>query len=152
MAFLEAKYRYHLDYVYSYGGISRFFEEVRDNARFVASRCDGCGGTLIPPVADCTACRKRTTWVPVPDTATVINATYCYHLPAGHPLHEKVNIPYILGIVQIDDTDSWLMTIIKEEPMRLNNVKRGDRVEAVFLNHREGKVTDFFFRPISDGE
>jgi uncharacterized OB-fold protein len=150
--FFEAPYKYTLEYAYSYGGISRFFAELRDNARFVASHCPGCGKTLVPPVADCAGCRRETEWVPVPSTATVVSATYCYHLPAGHPLHQKVDIPYILGIVQLDETDSWLMALIVEEDMILNNVKRGDRVEAVFRAEREGKVTDFYFVPIEQSK
>jgi uncharacterized OB-fold protein len=143
--FVEAEYEYHLDYAYSYGGISPFFREVRDNAAFLASRCPSCSKTLIPPVADCTECRCKTDWVSVPHTGTVVNATYCYHLPAGHPLHRSVDIPFILGIVQIDETDSWLMTLIVDEPITLHGISRGDRVRAVFRNDREGKVSDFYF-------
>lgn len=150
MTYVEAPYSYHLDYSYSYGGISRFFEEVRDNGRFMASKCPECGKTLIPPVADCIECRVQTDWVEVSDTATVVSATYCYHLPAGHPLHDVADIPYILGIVALDGTDGWLMTLIKEEQMLLNQVKRGTRVKAVFRTERVGKVTDFYFVPIEE--
>lgn len=150
--FFEANYSYHVEYRYSYGGISRFFREIVENEKLYGTRCPSCHKTWVPPKADCAACRTKTEWVPLSGEGTVISATYCYHLPAAHPLHQIIDIPYILGLVQLDGTDSWLLTLIHEDEMLLNRVKPGDRVRVAFRERREGKLTDFYFVPIRELE
>ena len=80
----------------------------------------------------------------------MVCAIYCYHLPAAHSLHRYLDIPYVLGLIQLDGTDTWLYALIHDKKMLLNRIKRGDRVRVAFREEREGKVTDFYFIPIED--
>jgi uncharacterized OB-fold protein len=55
-------------------------------------------------------------------------------------------VPFICAYVQLDGTDSLLMTNMEVEDV--SRIKVGTRVKAVFREERHGAITDFYFRPV----
>ncbi|MDC4224834.1 MAG: hypothetical protein MPW15_11550 [Candidatus Manganitrophus sp.] len=46
---LEIPDRIDMNYRYSYGGISPFFRAIKEEAKFLGSRCARCKKTYLPP-------------------------------------------------------------------------------------------------------
>ncbi len=138
-------------YVYSYGGVSRFFRELKDNARIMATKCKGCGKVWCPPRVHCSDCYGDTEWVPLKGTGTVRGASYVFYVPRNYSLHNYIDLPYILGYIQLDGADTWLYSAVFTPRLKLGEVKPGTRVQAVFRDQREGKLTDVYFVPIGRG-
>ena len=123
----------------------RFFREIKDNARFLGTRCQGCGITYVPPRLYCERCfAKLDEWVEVKPTGTVHTFTVLHLALDGSPLEE----PEILAFVVLDGSDGGLVHRLGE--VAPDEVKIGMRVEAVFKPkaEREGSITDIeYFRP-----
>ncbi len=129
-------------YNYSYGRSSRFFRELKENRRIMASRCPTCGQVLCAPRADCRRCFVRTEWIEAAQTGTVL--TYAV-------VHEAVSdyrgpVPYAVAQVNIDGTDSCIFQIVRG--VAPEKVHVGMRVQARFKDEREGRITDFEFVPV----
>jgi uncharacterized OB-fold protein len=127
-------------YKYSYGGASRFFRELRDNARLMGSRCEKCRLTYCPPRADCPHCYQKTSWVPLPGTGTVMTFTTVHF---GTSAFRKY--PFVCAYVKLDQTDSVVCAILEMEDV--TRAKVGMKVRAQFKEARDGAITDFVFIP-----
>jgi len=123
----------------------RFFREVKDNARFLGTRCSNCDLTYVPPTMYCERCFTRLEeWVEVASRGTVHTYTVLHVDLEGSPLAE----PEILAFVKLDGSDGGLVH-------RLGGVSPdemgiGMTVEAVFKAKakREGSILDIeYFRP-----
>jgi uncharacterized OB-fold protein len=113
--------------------VGRFLAELKENARLVGARCDGCGKVYAPPVDVCGECYKPLTdWVPLSGAGTVIAIT---HVARSMPW-SPVAAPYSLGLVRLDGADTCLLHLVGP------NLKAGDRVAAVFKIERSGTLLD----------
>ena len=128
-------------YKYSYGQQSRFFRELRDNARIMGAKCTKCGMVYCPPRANCSECYAPTEWVPVSNEGTVITCTQV-HFSTSQFLS---NVPYNCAYIKLDGADTWMFQNIDAK-----EVKPGDRVKAVFREKRTGHISDFVFKPVKD--
>ena len=128
-------------YKYSYGQQSRFFRELRDNARIMGGKCKKCGTVYCPPRAACSECYEPTEWVEVSNQGTVITCTKV-HFSTSQFLS---SVPYNCAYIQLDGADTWMFQNIDAE-----QVKPGDRVKAEFREHRTGHMSDFVFKLIKD--
>jgi uncharacterized OB-fold protein len=134
---------------YSYGGISRFFEEIVENERLMGTECPECGTVLCPPRAHCSECLVETEWVELDGTGTVMSTVDTYYVPETHNVHDYFNLPYILALVRLDGADNELMSVvITDETFEADSVPRGTPVEVGFREEREGYITDIFFTPL----
>lgn len=130
-------------YKYSYGQQSRFFRELRDNERVMGAKCPNCGMVYCPPRANCSKCYVSTEWVPLNGKGTVITYTIVYFSP---PTGFDRKMPYVVAYVKLDGSDFIILSII--EMSDVNLARSGMKVEVAFRKEREGRVTDFFFKPI----
>lgn len=134
-------------YVYSYGGISRFFREVVENRKLMGTRCPSCAKVWCPPRLHCAHCYQETAWVELASEGTVRSAAPIYYVPSNYTLHQYLDMPYILALIQLDGADTSLYSIVHVSDVVIGAVTPGMRVRAVFREKREGRLTDFYFVP-----
>jgi uncharacterized protein len=139
---LEIPDKMEVVFKYSYGRQSRFFRELRMNRKIYGARCVQCGKVFCPPRSDCHLCYKPTEWVPLDGTGVIKACTVQYYTTSVF----IKKVPFICAYVQLDGTDSLLMTNMEVEDV--SRIKVGTRVRAVFRDERHGSVTDFYFRPV----
>jgi hypothetical protein len=133
---IKAYYKMEGEFVYSYGRISRFFQELKDNKRIMGTKCLTCGTTFCPPTSECPRCWEPSEWVEVGPQGTLLHYTVI-GLP---PLFVKKPVPFTLGLIKLDGADTGLICFVDETDLR--KLKNGLRVEPVFLEKRQGYITD----------
>ena len=130
-------------YKYSYGQQSRFFRELRDNKRIMGAKCPKCGIVYCPPRANCSRCYISTEWIEMSGQGTIVTYTITYYSP---PTGFDRKVPFVIAYVKLDGSDFIILAVVEMEDVNLARV--GMRVEVVFRKEREGRITDFFFKPI----
>lgn len=145
---LEVKDSIVNDYVYSYGGVSRFFRDMMEHSKLTGTKCPKCAKEWCPPRVYCPDCYEKCAWVELPTTGVVKACTFAYYVPSNYALHKYIDMPYVLALIQIDGTASCLQSIVHVEQVVVGSVKAGDKVKAVFREKREGKLTDVYFVPV----
>ncbi len=124
----------------------RFFREIKDNARFMGTRCDACDLVYVPAVMFCERCFSQLDeWLEVPSQGTVFTYTVLHRDLDDKPLVP----PAILAYVKLYGTDGGLVHYLGEvDP---EEVEIGMEVEAVFKEpaERQGTILDVaYFRPV----
>jgi hypothetical protein len=144
---LQVDGRLYVPYYNWYGRTaSRFFEEIRDHARLLGTRCPACAKVYMPPRSVCPGCLGRLEeWVELPPTGTlttysVIHQTYSTYC-------QPREAPYLVGIVQLDGAHTGLCHLL--DGVAFDAVRIGMRLKAVFRGERRGNILDIdHFRPI----
>jgi uncharacterized OB-fold protein len=122
------------------------FLEAMSEGRIVATVCEQCGRTLVPPRKFCERCFRPTDrWTQVPDTGTVQTFSICFVRWDMVPLEP----PEIPAVIRIDGTSEggFLHKLGEVEPA---DVRSGMQVEAVWKDaaERQGSILDIaYFRP-----
>lgn len=130
-------------YKYSYGKQSRFFREIRDNKRIYGTKCTKCGRVYCPPRADCSLCYEPAEWVPLSGEGVIVTATVVHY---GTSLFRH-KTPFVYAYIKLDGADTILpQNVILND---VSQAKPGMRVKAVFMEQRNGLLSDFYFEPIS---
>lgn len=129
---------------------TRFFRELKDNKRIVGVRCPSCHRVLVPPRGFCERCFVPVDeFVGVEDKGILTTFTIVYaHFTSLPPP------PYCVGIVKLDGADTGLIHYVggvdlqdMEAAKKAINV--GMRLQAVWRDEREGKITDIeYFKPV----
>ncbi|MFX0168011.1 MAG: Zn-ribbon domain-containing OB-fold protein [Candidatus Hodarchaeota archaeon] len=135
------------DYIYTAGiAGERFYIALRDEEKLLATRCDKCETTFMPPRMYCDKCLAALdNYAEVPSTGIIESYTITYLDRDGEPLPE----PMILAFVKIDKTDGGLIHKIGE--LKPESLKIGTKVAAVFeaKSKRQGRLTDIkYFKPV----
>ena len=139
---LEIPDRIDMNYRYSYGGISRFFRELKENRRILGSRCSRCKKTYLPPRVNCPVCYCSTRWIELGTEGTIVTCTTVFY--ATSRFFSKT--PFICAYVRVDGADTLLLqNVILEDVTR---ARPGMRVRAVFRRQRKAEISDFFFVPV----
>jgi uncharacterized protein len=115
---------------------SRFFDELRDNARIMGTRCPQCERVLVPPRIFCEECFvDADEWVEVQNTGEILTYAESYFGLQGQRLDE----PWYVGIVKLDGADGGLFhrLVPDQRPVEI-----GGRVEAAFADDRKGHILD----------
>ncbi len=126
------------------------FLEAMSEGRIVATVCEQCGRTLVPPRKFCERCFRPTDrWTQVPDTGTVQTFSICHVRWDMVPLDP----PEIPAVIRLDDTSEggFLHKLGEVDP---GDVRSGMEVEAVWkaAAEREGSILDIaYFRPRGGG-
>lgn len=128
-----------IHYNYSYGGISKFFHELKENARLLGAKCKKCNTVWCPPRANCPKCYSDIEWITLPGTGTIYTFTVVYY-PSSGWTGDK---PYVCAYIKLDGADNAIMHWIKD--VDITTIKIGTRVKVKFKEVREGKVSDFYF-------
>ena len=133
------------DYLYPSGVAGdKFFKHIMKNDSFIASKCPQCNKTFFPPRFYCEDCFceiPENGWFEVPATGTIKLHTLVTIDSYGKKLEE----PKVIGMINIDNTDSVLLGVIKTD--NINEDLRGKQVKAVFQsqNKREGTLKDILY-------
>jgi uncharacterized OB-fold protein len=122
----------------------RFFREIKDNARLLATYCPQCDYTYLPPRAYCERCfAELTDWVEVPPLGIVYSYTVLYQDLEEQPLKE----PLVVAFVRLPGCDGGLIHLLEGVPP--DEVCIGMPVRVVFKRKREGSILDIAgFRPV----
>jgi len=146
---LEVGFQANYPYNYSAGRLlSFFFRELRDEKKIYGRKCSKCGKVYIPPRPVCGPCFAKTNeWVEVGPQGTLECFTVVYFTFLDPMTGKKRPVPYGYGLVKLDRADTRIQHFLSEnDPKKL---RVGMRVEAVFNEEREGKLSDIkFFRPV----
>jgi uncharacterized OB-fold protein len=122
---------------------SRFFQELKDNARIMGAKCPQCSRVLVPPRIFCEECFVDTDeWVEVSNQGTILTFAESYFGLQGQRLEE----PWYVGIIRLDESDGGLFhrLVPGQRPIEIEG-----RVEAVFADDRSGHILDIeHFRTI----
>lgn len=126
---------------------SRFFADLRDHGRITGRRCPRCQRVLVPARSWCDRCFVATTdWVTVGtegvvETFTVLTAAF-----PGMP-----EPPLAIAYVTLDGAGTAVLNFV--EGLDLTDLDAAaavllarPRVEVVFHDDRNGRMTDFHFR------
>ena len=137
-----------INYKYTMGGQSKFFIELLNNKKLLGTKCTKCGKTWMPPRINCSDCYKPAEWVELKQTGTIEVSTIVWYTTSAF----IKAIPYAIGFIKLDGAETSFLQGIFSENLVPSKVKKGQRVKAIFLKEREGKMTDFFFVPEDEYE
>ncbi len=144
----EAPYSYNGEYLYSYGEISKFFKEVKENKRLFGTRCSKCGKVWMPPRKYCSDCYSPAEWVLLSGRGKVLSCTYCFYAASTEmKLAAMVDLPYVLAVIKLDEADTGILHTVVAKDRRPGTIKSGTRVKIAWQEQREGKVSDYYFVP-----
>ena len=127
---------------------SKFFIELMNNKKLLGTKCSKCGKIWMPPRINCSDCYVPADWIEVQQTGTIEVSTIAWFTTSAF----IKNVPYAMGFIKLDGTDTALLQGIFSENLVPSKIKKGKRVRAVFQKEREGKMTDFFFVPKDEYE
>jgi uncharacterized OB-fold protein len=137
-----------ITYKYTFGGQSKFFIELMNNKKLHGTKCTKCGKIWTPPRINCSDCYSPAEWVELPHTGRIEVSTIVWYGAAEF----IKNVPYGCGFIRLDGADTAIFQGIFSENLVPSKIRKGQRVKAVFLKKREGKMTDFFFVPEDEYE
>jgi hypothetical protein len=117
--------------------VERFMEAIGKEDKIMGVKCPKCGKVYVPPKMVCFECfEKMEEWTEVGKQGTVEGFTIINHSTDVMPLKP----PFGYGIILLDGADTGFVHIINESD--LEKFKKGMRVEAVFKDRRQKKITD----------
>jgi hypothetical protein len=134
--------RWKIDYQCASGELSKFYKELKENARLMGTRCPSCGITYFWPRSWCHRCYEDCEWVEMSGKGVVPMFTR-----VEISLNDlQTEVPYIQGGVLLDGAAYPAISFIRGEFSEMEN---GMRVRAEFLpaEERTGRIRDFFFVP-----
>jgi acetyl-CoA C-acetyltransferase len=139
----------HLDVRYEWDpgqAMGAFVDGLRDR-RILATTCESCGRTLVPPRAFCERCFRPTDgWAEVPHTGSVETFSICHVTWDMRPLEE----PLIPAVIRLDGTsEGGFLHLLGE--VAPDDVRGGLQVEAVWKpdGERTCSILDIaYFRPL----
>ena len=129
---------------------SRFFVELRDNKKIMATKCKKCDRAYVPPRPVCGECfEPADEWVEVGPKGTLVGYTVVTY-PFLDPLTGKERpVPYGYGFIQLDGCSNKIQHFLEETEME--KLKAGMKVEAIFKEERQGNFADIeFFRIVEE--
>jgi uncharacterized OB-fold protein len=122
----------------------KFFEELKNNAKIVGTKCNRCNLIYVPAKLYCERCfEELQEYVDVGKTGEIFTYTIAYQ----DRDENKKNNPSIIAVIKI--ADGAIIHFIKE--CKIEDLKIGMKVEAVFKPEKEraGSILDIaYFKPI----
>jgi len=127
---------------------SKFFQELKDNRRFLGIKCPKCKKVFIPPRKVCGRCFvEMKDFIEVGPQGNIGSFTILRYAFIDPETGEQKPIPYGYGFIHLDGTDNLFQHYIDIEDEE--KIKIGARVEPVFSENRKGTIRDIqFFRVI----
>jgi hypothetical protein len=136
-----------VNYIYTFGLAGEtFFRAVKDRGTFLATRCETCGVTFLPPKAYCDRCfAKLEKYFDVGTTGWVETFTVSFKNMDGSDKKR----PRILAMVRIDGTDGGIIHYLQGIPF--DEIALGMPVQAILKPkaERTGGIEDIVgFGPV----
>lgn len=133
-------------YVYTFGHAGeRFFRAVKDKGTFLATRCEDCDITYMPPKIYCDRCMEQIDeYFDAGTTGYVETFTISFRDMGG-----KEKEPRVLAMIRIDGTDGGLIHYLQD--VDWEEITIGMPVKAVFRakSQRKGGIEDITgFKPV----
>ncbi len=131
---VEGDFPVHFRYTVGVAG-EKFFREIMENGRLIASRCPKCNLNYLPPRIYCEKClSKLDEYVPIENSGTVETFTMCHQDADGKELTQPVGV----ALVRFPGAHGGIVHKTK------GDVSIGDRVQAVFKERskRVGSILD----------
>lgn len=150
---IEVPGKWEIPYSYTAGEtISKFFVELRDNARIMATKCPQCQRILLPPRSFCERCfiSLKDQWVELEPVGELRAFTIVAEHFEGAP-----EPPYVICFVTLGGSTTTMAQFL--EGIDLSDLERakeeikvGMPVRAVFKERaqRQGRVQDFYIELI----
>lgn len=135
--------RWNVDFQVSMGELSRFYIELKENARLMGTHCPSCGSVYFWPRSWCQDCYVDCDWVEMP-----LRGTVTIFSRVEISLSEmRTEVPYYQGGVLLDGARYPVIAILK--PSDPKALRAGLPVRAEFLppGERTGRTRDFYFVP-----
>lgn len=134
---LTLKGQINLPYTWWVGEVgSEFLAALRDKGKILGNRCAACNTVYVPPRKNCGRCFvDMDGCFELGDEGVVIAHTIVRH---SHEL-QPTDPPYAYAVIKLDGCDVGMVHIIKE---RLDSLRNGVRVKAVFKEDRKGEILD----------
>jgi uncharacterized protein len=123
---------------------TRYLESLRDDGRFLGTRCPKCDKVYHVPRRNCPECFEECSqWVELGSSGTLESYTV---VRKHHPQLSVLPLPYGYGIIKLEGADTGSLHLLSEFDEK--DLEVGARVEAVFSDVREGNILDVrYFRP-----
>lgn len=135
--------RWKIDFLVAAGELSRFFLELKENAKLFGMKCPRCGVTYFWPRSWCHRCYEDCEWVEMSGKGAVTLFT-----KVDISLNDlQTEVPFIQGGVLVDGAAYPVVCFIRSDDF--STLKRGMRVHAEFVpeEQRTGRIRDFYFVP-----
>ena len=129
--------------------MDKFYDGLQ-NKQFIGTKCSKCGKVFLPPRNRCGDCfAKAEEFVELPETGVVINFTVTDYNVTERRL-KKAKEPKMVGLIQIDGTDSALAAhILNTNP---DDLTEGMKVKVVWATKIMGHPNDIKgFEPVGGG-
>lgn len=114
--------------------VARFWREQKARYTLLGSQCKNCGKIFFPERVICPICHRESVGKMEPihlsPTGTIESYTVIYEAPP----FQRMQVPYIMAIIHMDDGPRLTAQIVDTEP---EMVDIGKRVRAVFRKVRE---------------
>ncbi len=115
---------------------SRFFYALRDEQKFLGTRCPMCRKIFVPPRKNCSHCFvDMEEWVEVSDEGVIEAYTIVHY---AHPV-QPLEPPFAYAIIKLDGADVGFLHLIKKD---LDKITNGSRVKAKFKTDRTAEILD----------
>jgi uncharacterized OB-fold protein len=126
----------------------RFLRSLKDESKIMATHCETCDFTYLPPALFCERCfSELTDWVEVGPEGEVMSYTVLTVAPDGSPLDS----PTVVAFVQPDGADGGLIHYLGDiADLDDDEIDIGLRVIPVFkpAAERQGSILDIsHFKP-----
>jgi uncharacterized OB-fold protein len=138
--------RIKVPYTWSAGEVgTSYLESLRDNQKFLGTRCPECDIVYHVPRMHCpdcfSECERYVELASVGELGTYTVAR------RPHPELAPLEGLFGYGIIKLDGADTGFLHLLSE--FEEGELEAGARVEAVFAEERDGSVLDVrYFRPV----
>ena len=140
----------HMPYSWTLGrAASRFFIEIRDQRRLLASPCEACSEVWLPPRSVCPICFQ-----PIPDGSWVEVGPEGVLQYFTVVRYEQPSLPFpppvAYGVIRLDGATRSVTHVVSTQTPE--TLRPGQRVRPVFEEARQGSILDIaYFVPV-EGE
>lgn len=136
--------RWKIDFFASMGELSRFFIELKENARIMGTRCPTCGSVFCWPRSWCHECYEDCEWVEMSGRGEVVVFS---QISINLNDLQRQQPPFMQGSVLLEGARYPIVSFFRE--VAFEEMSAGMPVKAVFLppEERTGRIRDFYFVP-----
>ena len=138
--------RIKVPYTWSAGDVgTRYLESLRDDKKFMGTRCPECEIVYHIPRGYCPDCfEKCSEWVELGTEGELLTFTI---VRRHHTQLSPLKTPFGYGVIRLDGADTGFLHLLSE--FEDGDLAKGGTVEAVFLDERGGNMLDVaYFRPV----
>jgi uncharacterized OB-fold protein len=136
--------RWKVDYFASAGELSRFFIELKENAKLMGTRCPKCGSVYFWPRSWCHECYVDCDWVEMSGKGKVVLWS---KVEISLNDLQTAQVPFVQGSVLLEGARYPVVVFYRN--VTFEEMYRGMPVRVEFLppEERTGRTRDFYFVP-----